>query len=75
MLDELIDHIGLKVKIEDYQQLNLAGFIIEYLEKLPVKGEFFEIYDFRFEIVDMDQLRIDKVLITPVIHENSEPID
>jgi putative hemolysin len=75
MLDELIDHIGLKVKIEDYQQLNLAGFIIEYLEKLPVKGEFFEIYDFRFEIVEMDQLRIDKVLLTPVIHENSEPID
>ena len=75
MLDELMEHIGLKVKIEDYQQLNLAGFIIEYLEKLPETGEFFEIYDFRFEIVDMDQLRIDKVLITPVEHVNSEPVD
>jgi len=75
MLDELIDHIGLKVKIEDYQQLNLAGFIIEFLEKLPETGEYFESYDFRFEIVDMDQLRIDKVLITPVEHVNSEPVD
>lgn len=75
MLDELMEHIGLKVKIEDYQQLNLAGFIIEYLEKLPETGEFFETYDFRFEIVDMDQLRIDKVLITPLVHENSEPVD
>jgi putative hemolysin len=75
MLDELMDIIGLKVKIEDYQQLNLAGFIIEYLEKLPVEGEFFEVYDFRFEIVDMDQLRIDKVLLTPLVHEISEPVD
>ena len=75
MLDELMEHIGLKVKIEDYQQLNLAGFIIEYLEKLPETGEYFESYDFRFEIVDMDQLRIDKVLITPLVHENIEPLD
>jgi putative hemolysin len=75
MLDELMDIIHLKVKIEDYQQLNLAGFIIEYLEKLPVTGDFFEVYDFRFEIVDMDQLRIDKVLLTPLVHEISEPVD
>jgi putative hemolysin len=75
MLDELMEHIALKIKIEDYQQLNLAGFIIEYLEKLPEKGEIFETYDFRFEIVDMDQLRIDKVLITPLVHVNNEPIN
>ncbi|MDP4291167.1 MAG: hemolysin family protein [Bacteroidota bacterium] len=65
MLDELIEHTGFEIKIEDYQQLNLAGFIIEYLEKLPVTGEIFEISNFRFEIVDMDQLRIDKVLLIP----------
>ena len=75
MLDELIEQTGLDTQIEDYQQLNLAGFIIEYLEKLPVKGEYFETSNFRFEIVDMDQLRIDKVLLTPLIHENIEPID
>jgi len=75
MLDELIEHIGLDIKIEDYQQLNLAAFIIEYLEKLPVKGEFFETSNFRFEIVDMDQLRIDKVLLTPLIHEKRPLLD
>lgn len=73
MLDELIDQTGLAIKIEDYQQLNLAGFIIEYLEKLPVTGEFFEMSNFRFEIVDMDQLRIDKVLLTPLIQKTIEP--
>jgi putative hemolysin len=72
MLDELIDQTGLDIKIEDYQPLNLAGFIIEYLEKLPVTGEFFETSNFRFEIVDMDQLRIDKVLLTPLIHKKEE---
>jgi putative hemolysin len=75
MLDELVEHIGLDIKIEDYQQLNLAGFIIEYLEKLPVTGEYFETSNFRFEIVDMDQLRIDKVLLTPRLHEDDEQID
>jgi len=66
----LIEQTGFDIKLEDYQQLNLAGFIIEYLEKLPVTGEFFETSNFRFEIVDMDQLRIDKVLMTPLIQEN-----
>ena len=75
MLDELIDQTGLKINIEDYQQLNLAGFIIEYLEKLPVTGEYFETSNFRFEIVDMDQLRIDKVLLTPLIQKTIEPTD
>lgn len=72
MLDELIEQTGFDIKIEDYQQLNLAGFIIEYLEKLPVTGEFFETSNFRFEIVDMDQLRIDKVLLTPLVQEKEE---
>ena len=75
MLDELIDQTGLDIKIEDYQQLNLAGFIIEYLEKLPVTGEYFETSNFRFEIVDMDQLRIDKILLTPLIQKTNEPTD
>ena len=75
MLDELIEHIGLEIKIEDYQLLNLAGFIIEYLEKLPVKGEFFETSNFRFQIVEMDQLRIDKVLLTPLVQEKDELLD
>jgi putative hemolysin len=70
MLDELIEQTGLILNLEDYQQLNLAGFIIEYLEKLPVAGEVFEFSNFRFEIVDMDQFKIDKVLLSAIVHKN-----
>ena len=70
MLDELIEQTGLSINIEEYQQLNLARFIIEYLEKLPVTGEVFEYSNFHFEIVDMDQFKIDKVLLSPIVIKN-----
>jgi putative hemolysin len=49
---------------EDEQQFNtLAGFILEELERIPNVGDQLEWHGFRFEIVDMDHNRIDKVLV------------
>ena len=42
----------------------LAGFIIHSLEKIPTTGEMLVWKTFTFEIVDMDQHRIDKILVT-----------
>ena len=42
----------------------LAGFIIHQLEKIPVTGDTMEWKIFKFEIVDMDNHRIDKVLVS-----------
>jgi len=42
----------------------LAGFILHQLEHIPRTGERMEWKDFKFEIVDMDAQRIDKVLVT-----------
>ena len=42
----------------------LAGFIIHHLERIPKTGEKLEWESFTFEIVDMDNHRIDKVLVT-----------
>ena len=42
----------------------LAGFIIHSLEKIPKTGETLTWKTFTFEIVDMDQHRIDKILVT-----------
>jgi putative hemolysin len=42
----------------------LAGFIIHHLERIPKTGETLDWESFRFEIVDMDNHRIDKVLVT-----------
>ncbi|HMH34788.1 MAG TPA: hemolysin family protein [Puia sp.] len=42
----------------------LAGFILHQLEHIPKTGETLEWKGFRFEIVDMDAQRIDKVLVS-----------
>lgn len=49
---------------EGDQEFNtLAGFILHKLEHIPKTGESVEWKGFRFEIVDMDAQRIDKVLV------------
>lgn len=42
----------------------LGGFIIHELEKIPTTGETMQWKNFSFEIVDMDNHRIDKILVT-----------
>lgn len=50
---------------EGDQEFNtLAGFILHHLERIPHTGDRLEWNDFKFEIVDMDAQRIDKVLVT-----------
>jgi putative hemolysin len=44
----------------------LAGFILHQLEHIPRTGERIEWKDFKFEIVDMDAQRIDKVLVRTI---------
>ncbi len=47
----------------------LGGFVLHQLEHVPQEGEFFTWDSFRFEIVDMDRHRIDKILVA-VLDEN-----
>jgi len=42
----------------------LAGFMIHELEKIPVTGDKLEWKIFVFEIIDMDNHRVDKILVT-----------
>lgn len=41
----------------------VAGFIFYRLETIPTAGEYFEYKGYRFEVVDIDGMRIDKVMI------------
>ncbi|MGC9394026.1 MAG: hemolysin family protein [Anaerolineae bacterium] len=50
-------------ELADYQ--TVGGFIIYVLESIPMSGEWFECSGLRFEVVDMDGRRVDKVLVTP----------
>lgn len=50
---------------EGEQEFNtLAGFILHILEHIPQTGEIVIWQGFKFEIIDMDALRIDKILVT-----------
>ena len=44
----------------------LAGFIFMFLGRVPATTDYFEWNGLRFEIMDMDGNRIDKVLVAPV---------
>ena len=45
----------------DYK--TLGGFVLTYFGRIPVAGDWFEWGGWRFEVVDMDRHRIDKVMI------------
>lgn len=44
----------------------LAGFVILRLGRIPTAGDAFEAHGWRFEVVDMDGRRIDKILASKV---------
>jgi putative hemolysin len=45
----------------DYQ--TVGGLVIDRLGRIPTAGDRFEWGGFSFEVVDMDGLRVDKVLV------------
>lgn len=64
-IDEFKPIFNIK-KLPDEEEGNyqtLAGFIINYLGKIPDTGETFIWNSFRFEIIDKDGYHIDKVLV------------
>jgi putative hemolysin len=44
----------------------LGGFVIMHLGKIPAAADYFEWDIFRFEVMDMDGNRVDKVLVVPL---------
>jgi putative hemolysin len=49
---------------ETYRYDTLAGFVISLLGHIPTAGETVRWHSWRFEVLDMDGLRVDKVLIS-----------
>jgi len=58
-------------ELGDYQ--TLGGFMIYRMESIPIAGEWFECGWLRFEVVDMDGRRVDKVLVIPLPKEVQTP--
>jgi len=66
-IGELKTLIGVKAlpgeKEADYQ--TVGGFVITQFGRIPVAGDYFDWSGWRFEVMDMDRQRVDKLLIRP----------
>lgn len=61
-IDSLAERIELHLP-EDRDYATVAGFALAVLRRLPEEGEHFSQQGWRFEIVDMDGRKIDKLLV------------
>ena len=48
----------------------VGGFIISYLDRIPKTGDKFEWDNYLFEVVDMDDTRVDKILVVKTTSRN-----
>lgn len=51
---------------ESYYQ-TVGGFMLFALKGVPTEGQYFDWGGFRFEVMDMDGLRVDKVLVSAIV--------
>ena len=64
-VDDLAEQLGVILpERRDYE--TVAGLVINRLQHLPVTGEKVEAFGWRFEVVDLDGRRIDKVLASRI---------
>ncbi len=61
--DVLSDRIGVSMP-GDRDYSTVAGFALSVLKRIPETGEVFKFDGFRFEVVDMDGRKIDKLLVS-----------
>lgn len=64
-IDEVKELLQMKGLPDEDQYQTIAGFVLHRLGRIPKSGDYADWGNFRFEVVDMDGYRIDKVLIAP----------
>jgi len=64
-IDEMADTIGIPLP-EQRGYETVAGFVLAHLQHLPKTGEHIDANGWRFEVVDLDGRRIDKVLASRI---------
>ncbi|EKD60414.1 MAG: hypothetical protein ACD_54C00761G0001 [uncultured bacterium] len=61
--DEFCDRLGLSRGLAGEYD-TIAGLVLHQLDRMPVLGDTFAVEGYRFEVIDLDGLRIDKVLVS-----------
>ena len=65
--EETAREIGLEVPSEEFETnryQTIGGYVLHHLGHIPEEGEKFDRGGFRFEVLDRDRQRIDKLLVT-----------
>ena len=68
--DEVIEFLEIS-EPDDFKEIKqnittVGGFIMYMLNKVPVTGDHINLDNYRFEVIDMDSNRVDKVLISKI---------
>lgn len=64
LIDEFEAKLGVRNMSASDEFHTVAGLVLECLGRVPQEGERFEHKGFRFEVVDMDGRRVDKLLVS-----------
>lgn len=65
-LDEFADRTGIRDLTAESRFHTLAGFVLDRMGRLPQAGDAVEHRSARYEVVDMDGRRIDKIAVYPI---------
>ena len=73
-IDEVRDKLDLNIEDGDFE--TVAGFALEQLGHIPTEGESFDADGVRFEVIQMDNLKIERLRLTKrrSTHETSEDV-
>ncbi len=76
-VDELKEMFHIKALPEEKRGhfQTLGGFAMTHLKRIPAAGDHFSCCGLRFEIVDMDGHRVDKVLVEPIDQPDPEDLE
>ncbi len=66
--EDFLSHFDISLSTHDRRELTgfdtLGGFALHIIKDIPKTGEIFTWHHYRFEIVDMDKSRIDKIMMS-----------
>jgi putative hemolysin len=54
-------------ELETNRYQTISGYVLHHFGHIPEEGDTLEKHGFRFEIIDMDRQRIDKLLVTRLV--------
>ena len=69
--EDMFEHFGIEAD-EDYEFNTTSAWVIDMLDKIPVKGDSFDYKNMHIEVTDADSKKVNQIKITFKENENKE---